>query len=342
MKRNSIIKIENYFEFFILIFFISIFIYMIKNFLISIFLAIIFVFFTYKYYKKFNIKLNNKPLSAILIIIWVLVLVFLPIYLISLSLISQSYQTIGSSISLIDKIDILNSCSSKLCIIAQNNLGIIDFNLDKITLTLFKFLSNSYLSIFNSISTIFLDFLIFLLSFYFLLVDGNKFLRYIEKLIPMKSEYKKALFIRFKDVSEAIFLNTILIALIQGFLVGVGFFIFGIPSGVLWGVVASFFALLPMIGTAFVWFPAFIYLLLINHYISAILFLLYGLIIVSLSDNLLQPLLLRKKIQVHPFLILITILGGIEMWGFIGLFLGPIIISILISMIQLYNLDFND
>jgi len=340
MKVKSIIKIENYFETIIILILIIFFLYLIKNFLLPIFLASIFVFFTKGLYEKLVNKIKNKQLSSFLVIVVILTLILLPLYFLLLSLINQTYSALNHSVNLIDNIN-LNSCHFLFCEQIKSNLGFIDLSIDKIFTSVVIFIKNSYSIIFNSISSMVLDLFIFLLAFYYLLIDGDKFVKYIKRLIPMKLEYKNALFIKFRDISEAIFLNTILIALIQGLLLGVGFYIFNIPSPILWGLVASFFALIPIIGTGFIWVPGVIYLFLIGNFISGSLFLFYGLFIISLSDNLLAPYLLKKKIQVHPFLILITILGGLQIWGFFGIFIGPILISFLIAIIQLYNLDFN-
>jgi len=195
--------------------------------------------------------------------------------------------------------------------------------------------------IFSSISKIFVNLFIFILALFFLLKDGENFLRYFKRLIPMKNEYKNALFLRFKDVSEAVFKDTILVAMIQGILVGIGFYLFNFSSSIFWGVIAAFFALIPLIGTAIIWLPAVVYLFLNDQLLFSILFLLYGTIIVGLSDNILRPFMLKGKIKVHPFIILISILGGLEVFGFLGIFVGPVIISLLISVFQLYKLDFN-
>jgi len=340
MKTKSILKIENYFETIIILILIFGFLYIIKSFILVIFLASIFVFFTKNIYDKLVSKLKNKQLSSFIVITLILTLILIPLYFLLVSLLNQTYIALNNGVNILDKIN-FNSCHFLYCKQIENNIGFIDLSIDKILTSTILFVKNSYSFIFNSISSILLNLFIFLLAFYYLLMDGNKFLSYIKKIIPMKTEYKTSLFLRFRDISEAIFLNTILIALIQGFLLGIGFYIFNIQSPILWGVIASFFALIPIIGTGFIWIPAVIYLFLIGNYIPAILFLLYGLFIISLSDNLLAPLLLKKKIHVHPFLILITILGGLQIWGFFGIFIGPILVALLLSIIQLYNLDFS-
>ncbi len=341
MKQKSIIKIENYFEIFILLSLIMIFLFIIRHFILSIFFSSIMVFFTFNIFERIKNKIKNKHFAAIFIVFMTLSLILLPIYLLSISLLNQTYDTINNGNSIIENLNLnLDSCKYSFCNRIKDNLGFIDFNIEKLINNTATIITKYYSKIFDSISYIVLNLFIFILSFYYLLIDGEKFLLFIKKIIPMKNEYKNALFIRFKDISKAIFINTILVALIQGFLLGLGFKLFSINNYIFWGLIGAIFALLPMIGTAFIWFPAFIYLLISRDLYISILFLLYSIFIVSLSDNFLRAYLLKNKIQVHPFLILISVLGGIEIFGFFGIFIGPTIISLLITIIHLYNLEF--
>lgn len=340
MNSKELIKVENYFEFFLISFLLIIFIWLIKGFLMSIFLASIFVFLTYNFHKKLSLKIKSDAISALFLLFLVLSVILLPVYMVSLSLINESSIIFNSANNIFENINI-ETCNFKYCKNILSNFGVIDLNINKIIRDLSLYFASFSSQIFSSISNFVLDFFIFVLSFFFLLKDGDKFLIYVKRLIPMKSEYKRALFIRFRDVSEAVFFNDILVAIIQGALVALGFFIFGIPAPIFWGFVGAFFALLPMFGTAIVWVPVAIYMFLTKDLLFFIGFLAYFIIIVSFSDNFLRPLLLKKRINVHSFVILISVLGGIEIFGFFGIFIGPIIVSLLISIIQLYNLDFN-
>lgn len=340
MKKKSLLKIENYFEVFLIIFLISFFLFLIKSFIMTLFIATIFVFLLYKYYKKLVLKTNNETISAIFLIFLVLTVILLPGTILISSLINQGYELASNSDRISSFLN-FDNCSSNLCEKIKSNIDTLDLNFENIILKLENFITSSSSFIFSSISKIFINLFIFILALFFLLKDGEKFLKYIKKIIPMKNDYKNALFLRFKDVSEAVFKDSILVAIIQGFLVGVGFFLFGFSSPIFWGVVSSFFALIPLIGTAIIWFPAVVFLFLNNNLLSAILLLLYGTIIIGLSDNIIRPFMLKGKIKIHPFIIMLSILGGLDVFGFLGIFIGPIIVSLLISVFQLYKLDFN-
>jgi len=339
MKNNEITKIENYFEFFLIIFLILVFLYLIKGYLITILFASTLVFLTYNYYERVLKLIKNENISAFLILFIVLTIIILPMYLISVELINQSSNLISNGNEVINNFN-LNFCNYEICRTIEQNLYGLNFNVNSLFLKFGNYFISSASELLNSITNIVVNFFIFILAFFFLLKDGDKLERYIRRLIPMKSEYKTALFIKFKSVSSIIFLNTILIAFIQGALVGLGLFFSGINSWLFWGVVAAFFAILPLFGAALVWMPVAIYLFFMKSYYIGLFLFVYGIIIVSFSDNFLRAEILKSKIDIHPFLIFISIIGGIETFGFSGIFIGPIIISLLISVIQLYNLDF--
>ncbi len=340
MKYTEMHKIENYFEAFLIIFFLIFFIYLIKSFLFSLLFAATLVFLTYPIYKSILKVLRTKIFSALIVMILVFVIIIIPSYYLIVSLIYQSAFLINIGTQTLEKVS-LGFCSFEMCRNIENNINFIVKNFDFVLNNLASYISNNAGSIFNSISNFAINFIIFLLGFFFMLKDGDKFLRYIKRLIPMKNEYKEALFIKFKDVNEAVFIDNILIAIFQGFLLTIGFYIFGIPSPIFWGVVASFLALIPILGAPVVWLPVAVYMFLTGDYLNGIFFALYNAIIVGLTDDLIRANLIKNKIKVHSFLILLSILGALHTFGLIGVFIGPIVISLLVSIFDLYKLDFN-
>lgn len=334
------LKIEHYFEAFLIIFLIGLFGVLIHPYIISIFMASAIVFLIYPFFKAILGKVKNRSFASLIVTLIVMIFIIAPLYIVSLTLISQSSLLVQTGQNTLDTVD-LGWCTFDFCSNIEKNLRFVDLKIDNLTGLVADYLSNSSYSLFDSLSTFFFNVFIFILSLFFFLKDGEKFVTYMRRIIPMKDSYKDSLFLRFKDVSMAVFGNNILVAIIQGSLVGIGFLIFGISSPFFWAVIASFLALLPFLGAAIVWAPAAIFMILSGNYISGILLFVYGFFIVGLADNVARPLLLRKKIEVHPLLIFLSIFGGIEVFGFLtGIFLGPIIISLLISVLQLYKLEF--
>lgn len=339
MRRHND-KLEGYFEFFLITSLLILCFLLIKNFIFSLLFASALVFFTYPYYKSLCEKTGGKVIPALFVEFLMLSLIVLPIYIISVNIFNQSGLILNNGIHLLSSID-LESCASSTCATIQNNLGFFDGSIESVLRKFNGFFTDSGFNLFSSITNFFISFLIFILAYFFLLKDGDKFVAYVKKLIPMKSTYKDALFIKFKDVTLAVFVNTILVAFIQGSLVGFGFWIIGIDGFLFWGLVASFAALVPYLGPSIIWGPVALYMLFTGNYFAGGFLALYGAFVVGLSDNFLRPFLLRKKTQVHPFLILLSILGGMQLFGFLlGIFLGPIIISLLVAILHLYELDF--
>jgi len=340
MRAKNMIKIEGYFEFAILLFLSLLFLFIIKSYITVLLFASVIVFLSYKPYLMLSKMTRNFSISAFLILLIIVVLLLYPTYWLTTSLLAESSLIIEGGKTLIETAD-FSECENKLCSFLEENLVFVNNLMDDFYVNLKDFFLGSLGKIFSSLSTFFVNLFVFLLAFFFLLRDGEKFIKYIKRIIPMKASYKEALFLRFRDVTIAVFFNTLFLAFIQGFLVGLGFWVIGFKSPIFWGIIASFGALLPIFGPSIVWLPGVIYLSLIGEFYFALGLLIYGLLLVSLIDNIIRPYFLTKSTQVHEFLILLSILGGIQVFGFfLGIFLGPIIISLLVSVINLYGLDF--
>lgn len=339
-RRDEIKKIEEYFEVFLILFLVGLFLYVIWGFIIPIFLAATIVFLMYKPYQKVLYHIKNRAVSAIFIMIIVFTCILIPLSFLTFSLLGQVDSLISTGNDLTKNIN-LEDCSFSFCRIIEDNLIFFDMSFDSFLSRISHYLTISFSSIFSSVSRFMINFFVFILAFYFLLVDGEKFLLYIRKIIPMKEEYKIALFHKFKDVSKSVFTDSIFVAILQGSLVGLGLYFCGFSNTLFWSVVASFFSLIPFLGTTIIWIPAVIYLFLTGKVLTAILLSIYCIIIVGLSDNVLRAVLLNHKTKIHPFIVLISILGGLQVFGFFGIFFGPIIASLLITVLQLYKLDLN-
>ena len=177
-------------------------------------------------------------------------------------------------------------------------------------------------------------------SLFYFFINKDSFISNIKKITPLDTQTKEVLHHKLTVVCRAVFVNTLFMALIQGILVGLGLYFFGIIGSALWGLIAAFLALIPFIGASIIWVPVSIFLLLSGNLYGGIGLLIYGGIVIAGSDSLLRPILLERSIHIHPFLILLSIMGGIQIFGFVGIFYGPIIISILIALLELYDFNF--
>lgn len=194
----------------------------------------------------------------------------------------------------------------------------------------------------SSISSLLLSLFIFFISLYYLFLDGPRLKQSIIKLSPLNDADDTIIFERLSSAINSVVKGSLLIAFIQGVLTAIGFTIFGVPNAVLWGTITVIAALIPGIGTSLVILPGVLYLFIVGDSISAIGLLLWGLVAVGLIDNMLYPKMVGNDLQVHPLLVLLSVLGGIAFFGPIGIFLGPITISLLFALISMYSYFVND
>jgi predicted PurR-regulated permease PerM len=179
---------------------------------------------------------------------------------------------------------------------------------------------------------------IMLIAVFFFLVDGRGMIQTILKLSPLKSDYEKMLIDEFVSISRAVVLATVLSALAQGVLAGIGFWIAGLNSILLLTFAATLLAMVPFVGAAVVWFPAAIWLILFADKTGYGIFLLiWGLGPVSLSDNIIKPLVLQNTSKLHPMFALLSVVGGVQALGPIGILTGPMVVVFLQTLLNILH-----
>jgi predicted PurR-regulated permease PerM len=180
-------------------------------------------------------------------------------------------------------------------------------------------------------------FLIMIASLYYFLADGPRMLATIMRLSPLDEHYEKQLLAEFTKISRAVVVATLLTALVQGILAGIGFKLAGLNAVFLLSVLTMFGAMVPFVGAAAVWIPCSIYLVLDGHHLAGGLLALYGLCIISTSDNVIKPLVLHGQSNLHPLLALVSVLGGVAALGPIGVFVGPMAVVFLQVVLTMLN-----
>lgn len=192
-----------------------------------------------------------------------------------------------------------------------------------------------------------LGFALMLLSMYFFYVEGESILRQLSILSPLPKRYDEEFRARFKDVIDATFRGQLFTGLAQGFVTGVGLAIAGVPGAGFWGAVAAILSLIPMVGAAAVWVPASIFLAAsasmgTRPWWPAIFLVLWGVLLVSLVDNVVRPWAMSGKAQLPAIPLLFAVLGGLQAFGFVGLVIGPLVFSLLMSIIEIYKKSFSE
>lgn len=189
-----------------------------------------------------------------------------------------------------------------------------------------------------TLTTLFSLLLVILTMFYFL-KDGAHWKDILLRFSPLSDDSGNKIVRKLTVAVNGIVRGYLLIALAQGILMGLGMYVFGVPHAALWGVVAAIASMVPTIGTALVAIPAAIFLLIMDRTGAAIGFSLWALTLVGTIDNFLNPYLVGKKIDIHPLLVLFSVLGGVALMGPIGILIGPLAISFMYALASVYKTE---
>ena len=227
-----------------------------------------------------------------------------------------------------------------------NTLGMqlasFDLNLDwkKLLLQAVQFSSGVVVSqvtgVAQNIFLLFSNFVIMLFTLFFFLRDGADFCYRLRRLLPMDHKHQERLFRNIIDSMSAVVHGSLVVAMIQGFLAGLAYWILGVPYPVLWGVATAFAALLPFGGTTIISIPASIYLFLDGQTVRGFLLLGWCLGVVVMIDNVLKPILIGTRLRLPMLVLFFSILGGLAVFGGLGVILGPVLFALLAALLDLY------
>ncbi len=198
------------------------------------------------------------------------------------------------------------------------------------------FLFNQTSMIFKGLSTFVIGFFFALLSLYYLFKDGNRLLERLKAVAPIPSKERELILLRFKDMIYATIYGGIVVAIVQGLLGGLIFWVLGVSSPILWGTAMAFLSFIPVGGTALIWAPASLLFIIQGNFLKGIILLLFGALVISMVDNFLRPKLISSKTNIHPLLLFFSVLGGIQAFGMIGLVVGPLVTTLCLTLIEIY------
>jgi len=184
------------------------------------------------------------------------------------------------------------------------------------------------------------NFAIVLVTLFFLLRDGADFCVRLRRLLPMDREHQERLFQNIVNAVTAVVHGCLLVAMVQGFLAGLAFWLTGVPYSALWGVATAFAALIPLGGTTLVTIPASLYLILQGDNVKGVVLLVWCLGVVVTIDNVLKPFFIGSRIKMPTIFLLFGILGGLAVFGALGLILGPVLFALLTALLDLYSEEY--
>lgn len=171
-------------------------------------------------------------------------------------------------------------------------------------------------------------------TMYYLFRDGETIRNSLQAVLPLSRRQSERIFLRTQEVVSASVYGVVTIAMIQGLLGGIAFWLLGVPSPILWAVLMTFVCMIPVAGSFMVWIPLSIYLMLNGHWTKAVLLLAWGALVVSTVDNFLRPKLIKNQTRLHELFIFFSVLGGMSVFGLLGIVLGPVVLAITLGLLD--------
>ena len=318
----------------ILIILIILVFFVLRPILLSIFGGLILAFIFNPVYKWILKYIKYKNISAAIITILIIFAIVLLFWLLTPVLSKQFFELFRLSDQInMDAIikTILPSASdqlvNQLSLTANNSIG-------KIGSTIL----NSLLNLLVNFGTIALHLLLVGFVFFFTLRDEDKLKEFCSGLSPLNKDQEKKIIFQFKNITSSIIYGQIVIGILQGILAGISFFIVGVPNAIILTVISMILGTIPMIGVGIIYIPVAIFLILGNAPpLTVILFLAYNLLFVSTIDNFLRAHLISRKTQMSQAIVIIGMIGGIFVFGILGLILGPLILGYFITLLRVYK-----
>ena len=277
---------------------------------------------------------QQRNLAALTTVMIIVVIVILPLTLITASLVQEAsglYENFQSG-----ELNLARNFQQVMDALPTWVANLLDrFGLtnlaevqEKLSAGLMKgsqFLAAQALNIGQTTFELIVRLFVMLYLLFFLLRDGDELFRIIKDAVPLRAEQQHALFSKFATVIRATVKGTIVVAVLQGALGGLIFWFLGIRAALLWAVLMAFLSLLPAVGAALVWLPVAIYFVVTGAVWQGLVLMAYGVLVIGLVDNLLRPILVGTDTKMPDYVVLISTLGGIEMFGLNGIVLGPLI-----------------
>lgn len=212
-------------------------------------------------------------------------------------------------------ISTVNSSVSKLLARFASSLGDFVINIPSLSLQLF----------------------VLIFVFFFALRDGEKAFEYFKSLSPLKKETQNKFFAHFENITKSVIIGEIVVGVVQGIIAGVGFFIFGVPNALLLTLLTVALSILPIIGPWLIWIPVDVYLFVSGNEGAGLGLLIYGLFLINSVDNILRPMIISRRTQINHAIVLIGMVGGLYVFGIIGLIIGPLILAYVLLVLELYR-----
>jgi predicted PurR-regulated permease PerM len=313
--------------------------FLIYPFLQYLVFALLLTYILHPLKRRLQLRVRNRSAVALLMILLILVAVILPIVYITTKLVREVRTTVSLVAESPNRHEYLEKAEGWIQRVTGESTDLHVYR-NQFIAQVRGFLVKAAPDFLGSITEWVLGFFIMFFVLFYSFQSGRGSFERVRALIPLAPNLKDKLMEEIKSVTWAVVYGQVMTALIQGSLGGLGFLIFGIPNPILWGFIMILLSFLPLVGTPVIWVPAAIFLILSGATIRGIGLLLWGGIFVMNVDNFLKPRLISGKSNVHPVVVLLGVLGGLKLFGFIGLVAGPLTLALLIALIRFYEEEY--
>lgn len=325
---------------------------LLKPVLLTIVTAIILVYVFSPIYNFLNARLiSNRYVCSLVVLAVIFVLFSLPLIILLHSLSQQGVQQYTFVKQFVSD-PMLLECTNGNTAFCEQYAALLSVE-DKQVVQ--DFVKNAFLGIgqrfltqvFTFLSTLpskLLDFFVMIFLMFFLFVDGKRLFVTVKNFLPMKLEHEDYLITTLKETTDAVVFGQVSIALLQGVLAGLGFWVLGVQHALLLGAFITLLGVIPFVGPMIVWLPVALYYIIsgiqlgeTGLLVRGAILTAYGVLVLSTVENLLKPKLIGDKAKLHPAMVFLGVIGGLPLFGFIGFFLGPIVLAVLVTLIRIYE-----
>lgn len=313
-----------------------------RSFLVEIVISGVLASVFYRPFSKLSQFLGGRrKLAAFLMCLLLLIIVITPITLL-LSFLGQK-----APIAYVETTNFINNSSGHIQDGILSKINFINFEDEKVKETIFEFtkkmsdwISAGAKEIIKQTTNFIISLFLILLTTFFFFIDGKKVLEKLKLWSPLPNKYDAEIYSKFREMSQTSMISTFVTAAFQGVIGGIGFLIVGLPAFYP-GLLIGFFSLIPYIGSMIIYVPIGIYLILTGDVYRGVYVLLWGSVIIGNTDNLIRAWILKGKSKVNPIFIIFSLMGGIALFGFWGLVLGPLILSLTATIFHIYELEYD-
>jgi len=304
--------------------------------------AAVLVIFFYPVHRRLVARTRRPAMSALLSSLFVIIVILLPLALITLAVVNelsgllQNVQARAATL-----LDPNSPIMGRLTAWLGQYVNVEQLYSQEFLLERLKGLSGtvagSTFGFVGGLVGVIVQVFFVIFTMYYLFRDGERIVRALPEMLPLERSQSELIFTRTRDVIDASLYGVLVIAMIQGALGGLAFWVLGLPSAIVWAVVMIFLSMIPMAGAFIVWVPAAIYLAATGHWIKALILVAWGLLVIGTIDNFLRPKLVGEKTRLHELFIFFSVLGGLKVFGVLGIVLGPVVLAITLALLDVFR-----